>query len=159
MTFSKSIQKRIEAQAGEKLFTQAEVDALVAAAVALVVQHAVATAQRTPFRPHAENDRDYHSGCEQTRERIVEALVKLVPNPNALAEHDAALREAEAEKHHERWRQSVLLLKGNTAKLEAENAGLRDRFHKAMKRAGVQGLMIARVFTMLDGAAGPEGRK
>lgn len=32
------------------------------------------TARRTPFRSHAENDFDFHSGCIQTRESIYAAI-------------------------------------------------------------------------------------
>ena len=31
-------------------------------------------ARTTPFRAHAKDDIDFHSGCEQTRDRIVAAL-------------------------------------------------------------------------------------
>ncbi len=31
-------------------------------------------AQTTPFRTHHKDDIDFHSGCEQTRDRIVAAI-------------------------------------------------------------------------------------
>jgi hypothetical protein len=43
---------------------------------AKIRREAVTIAQRTSFRPHADDDYDYHSGCEQTQHRIVEALEK-----------------------------------------------------------------------------------
>lgn len=39
-----------------------------------VIEECAKIAMRTPFRPHREDDIDFHSGCVQTRERIVDAI-------------------------------------------------------------------------------------
>lgn len=97
---------------------KAEVDVLIATERALVVQKAadLAHARIIQNSYHAPDDI-----ANLTRDCIL-----ALANQNLLQEHDAALRDAEAEKYHEKWRQSVLLLKGDIAKLEAENTGLRE---------------------------------
>jgi hypothetical protein len=69
-----------------KLFTQRDLDLAVLEARI----DAICIAKRTSFRPHADDDRDYHSGCEQTRDRIVEALQKWVDLQKQKAELEKA---------------------------------------------------------------------
>jgi hypothetical protein len=39
------------------------------------LQVAINAARCTPFRAHAEDDMNYHSGCEQTKRRILDAIL------------------------------------------------------------------------------------
>ena len=48
-------------------------DAIKAALAAQRVKD-IEIAETTPFRAHHKDDVDFHSGCEQTRDRIVAAL-------------------------------------------------------------------------------------
>jgi hypothetical protein len=50
-----------------------------ALAVAGAYEAAAQSAWKTPFRAHAEDDVDYHSGCEQTQRRIIAAIRALTP--------------------------------------------------------------------------------
>jgi len=49
------------------------------------LDHAINMARNTPFRCHAKDDVDFHSGCVQTRDGIIDALRALkTPQPEVL---------------------------------------------------------------------------
>jgi hypothetical protein len=62
------------------------------AAVAATLRQAEKVAMTTEFRAHSESDENFHSGCVQTRDRIVGAIRSLRPDVAAwLAAHDAEI--------------------------------------------------------------------
>lgn len=51
-----------------------EVEVAAKAARDAALEEAAHRAYETPFRCHSEDDRDFHSGCVQTRDLIVDAI-------------------------------------------------------------------------------------
>ena len=130
-----------------KPFTHAEVDALVAAAVALVVQKAADFFETMKYNvevlqsvyPERKDGKLWNEAMEFARKRVL-----TFAKPNALTEHDAALREA--------LKLQTEVFREQKAKLEAENAGLREALRWAMDeiehykdeltKAGVKAILI-----------------
>lgn len=68
--------------ANEKL---AQAQASLAAARAQAYEEAARMAFKTPFRQHGEDHVEFHSGCIQTRERIVDAIRALITPSDSAA--------------------------------------------------------------------------
>ena len=90
----------LEREVGQEPAESSAVALAVASAYWIAAQ-AIAT---TPFRCHAEEDRDFHSGCVQTKDAILDAVRALTPADAqaALARFKAdAVREARLDEQAE----------------------------------------------------------
>lgn len=64
------------------------------------LEAAIEIARRTPFRAHAKDDVDFHSGCVQTRDGIVDAIRAALAHPSP---RPSALNSPNADKVTAVW--------------------------------------------------------
>ena len=102
---------RMRKQSEER--TEARIASAVALAVASAYWIAAQAIATTPFRCHAEEDRDFHSGCVQTKDAILDAVRALTP-----ADAQAALARFKADAVREALERFKLLSVAWRAKVE-----------------------------------------